>query len=144
MSRKRVTVVLCSALLVILMSVPAYAQAPVEASSRVTLALRWTNAYDFKVSLSFASGRGTLGASVFGHNGTTRITGVAVLERLNSDGTYSHVKSWTDMSADGDMLLWGTDYYVARGYTYRYTFTATVYKNGFGETVSLSKSVYAS
>jgi len=70
------------------------------------------------------------------------ITGYAVLERLNSNGTYTQVTTWNNLSASGSFFMFDTSYYVSRGYTYRFTITATAYINGVGETVSGNKSMY--
>ena len=103
----------------------------------------WTNTVDITVSLAINSGQCAIDCGTTGQTGTTSITGSAVLERLNTDGTYSLVYSWNNLSTTGTVLNFSTTYYVTRGYTYRLTFTSTVYRNGIGETVSSNKSTYA-
>jgi len=110
----------------------------------INVQTRYTNTSSITVVLSFNNGKGTLSGSVYGKPGASSITGYAVLERLNSDGTYTEVASWTGLSATGNTLLFSKTYYVSRWYTYRLTLTATVYKDGVGETVSNAKSAYAS
>jgi len=46
------------------------------------------------------------------------------------------VKTWDNLYAEDDVLVFDESWYVATGYTYRLTFTATVNRNGTGETVS--------
>ena len=103
----------------------------------------WENASSILVDLQFTNGKGTLSTSVIGITGTTNINGSVVLERLNANGTYSRVTSWDNLRATGNIFLWGTDYYVARGHTYRMTVTATVIRNGISETISLSNTAVA-
>lgn len=111
--------------------------------SWITVSPQWTNTTSVNVNLSFDDGKGTCGARVLGKSGTTKITGKVVLARKNSDGTYTAVKTWSDLEATGDKLLFDKTYYVATGYLYRLTITATVYRNGTGETVSGSYEAYA-
>jgi len=106
--------------------------------------LRWTNISSISVNLAFNNGKGTLWATVVGQTGTTKITGYAVLDRLNSDNTYTKINTWDNLKADCNILDFNETYYVTRGYTYRLTITPTVYRNGIGETASSSKSAYAS
>jgi hypothetical protein len=101
------------------------------------------NVASVTVGLSFNSGKGALTGSVVGYTGATQITGNAVLERLNSNGTYTQVASWNNLYASGNMLFFSETYYVSRGYTYRLTLTTTTYIKGVGETVSGSHSAYA-
>lgn len=103
----------------------------------------WINTSDMVVGLSITDGKAVLSASVDGYSGTTKITAVAVLERKNSDGTYTEIERWDNISADNWYLDWGSTRYVTKGYTYRFTFSATVYKNGYGEPISGSKSATA-
>ncbi|MDR2648156.1 MAG: hypothetical protein LBB94_00320 [Clostridiales bacterium] len=103
----------------------------------------WMNIVGLNTYLSFNNGCGSLGASVIGQTGTTQITGYAVLERFNSNGTYTQIASWNNLSATGNLLDFSKTYYVTRGYTYRLSFTATVYRNGTGETATGCISRYA-
>jgi len=109
----------------------------------VTIYARWQNVTSLSVGLSFNNDKGSLSGSVIGYSGTTRITATAVLDRLNSNGTYTQMYSWNNLSSNNNYLIFNQTYYVARGYTYRLTFTPTVYKDGVGETVTDSKSAYA-
>lgn len=104
----------------------------------------WTNTSSLQITLSINSGKASCAGVVIGQPGTTKITGSATLARYNSDGTLTNIKTWSDLSVDGDILLFGNTYYVSRGYTYRLTITATVYRNGTAETVSGSHDTYAS
>lgn len=95
------------------------------------------------ICLSITDGKAVLSTAVDGYSGVNKITAVAVLERLNSNGTYTEIERWDNLSSDGRYLDWSATRYVAKGYTYRFKLTATVYKNGVGEVVSGSKSTEA-
>lgn len=112
-------------------------------SMTIAVSARWSHTSSITIGLSFSGSKGTLSYSVLGEPGTTKITGVAILERLNSDGTYKEIERWDYPSINDDYLPWGTHYYVSTGYTYRFTFISTVYRNGDSETVSASKSADA-
>jgi hypothetical protein len=105
--------------------------------------LQWTNTTSVDVNLAFDGSKGNCGACVIGRSDTTEITGTVILAQKNSNGTYSNVKKWTDLKATGNKLIFDKTYYVSKGYTYRLTITATVYRNGSGETVTGSFEAYA-
>lgn len=105
--------------------------------------LDWSIVTSLSVSLSFNNGRGTLSGSVIGHPATKEITGYAILERQNSNGTYTQIAKWDNLRATGHYLIFSQTYYVAKGHTYRLVLTATAYKDGTAETVSGSRSAYA-
>lgn len=120
----------------------------VNASSQITEAEAemqplWQNISDVTVNLSITNGKAELAAAVDSYQGVNKITATAVLERLNSNGTYTEISRWDNLRSDTWYLNWTSTRYVARGYTYRFKFTATAYKDGIGETVSASKSARA-
>ncbi|MGI6576550.1 MAG: hypothetical protein ACOX1Q_00590 [Eubacteriales bacterium] len=78
-----------------------------------------------------------------GKPGTDYITATVVLARKNANGSLTAVKTWSGLSATGDMLIFDGTYYVTTGYTYRLTITATVYRDGVGENVSGYFEAYA-
>ena len=112
---------------------------PVTSATQPGIQPFWSNTSDMGVGFTITDGKAELGAWVECYSGVTKITVVAVLERLNSNGTYTEIEYWDNISSNIRDLLWGSTRYVAKGYTYRLTFTATVYKNGNGEEVSGSK-----
>lgn len=114
-----------------------------ESERNITVVPFWQNVSLVTVCLSFDGSKGSLDGYVFGQQWVTSITVNAVLERLNADGTYSHVNSWNGMTANDKNFFWDTTYYVAKGHTYRLTLTATAVGNGYSETISLSKSATA-
>ncbi len=105
---------------------------------------QWDNTTSVEISLSFDGSKAICGACVIGKPGTTEITGQAVLARRNSNGTYTTVKTWSGLKTTGNILTFDAIYYVSSGYTYRLTISATVYRNGTGETVTGYHEAYAS
>jgi hypothetical protein len=99
-------------------------------------AARWSSTSSIDINLSFNGSKAICGACVQGWSDVKKITGTAVLSRKNSNGTYTTVKTWNNLNVAGNRLIFDNIYYVTRGYTYRLTITATVYRNGIGETVS--------
>jgi len=106
--------------------------------------LRWTNTASIFVHLSIDNGRAMMGGTVIGNTGTESITVNAVLERVNPNGTFTHIGSWNNIRANGDVWAWERPHMVARGHYYRLTLTATVARNGVNEVVSLSRTSWAS
>lgn len=105
--------------------------------------LRWVNTAAVTVELVINNGRANLAGVVIGNTGVESITGTAVLERVNADGTTTHIHTWRDMRTNGSTWLWESHRYVARGHDYRFTLTAIVIRNGVSETVSLSRTTRA-
>lgn len=136
--KKVSSLLLCLMLTTLVVSVAFAAErdSTAEVSAGNTMVLRWTNTSYVKVKLSFSNGKGALGADVIGKPGASQITGTAELSRQNSNGTYTTVNTWDNLSSDSNILTFDATYYVATGYHYRLTVTATVYRNGTYETVS--------
>jgi len=70
--------------------------------------------------------------TVTGNIGTERISVYALLERVNANGTTTRMGSWTT-TVEGRAWAWQRPHYVALGYYYRLTLTATVSRNGIDE-----------
>jgi len=68
----------------------------------------------------------------------------AVLERENSDGSFTHIVTFAGLHANGNIWAWERPHMVARGHYYRLTLTATVVRNGISVVVSLSRTTLAS
>lgn len=101
-----------------------------------SIGVQWINTALIDVTLSFDGSKAICGACVIGKVGVTEIAGKVTLEQKKSDGTYATVKTWDNLYADDYILTFDGAYYVSKGYTYRLTITATVYRNGVSETVS--------
>ena len=65
------------------------------------IGVQWVNTDSVKADLSFDGGRGLCGAMVIGKSGTTRISSTVVLARKNTNGTYTTVKTWSNLEAIG-------------------------------------------
>jgi hypothetical protein len=103
----------------------------------------WDNVVFMTANLLINNGRAVLSGFVIGNHGTTSITVNAVLERVNPSGTFTHIVSFNNIRANGDIWDWETSHHVARGHNYRLTLTATAVRNGFSEVVSLSRTSWA-
>lgn len=96
----------------------------------------WTNTESIHLNLGFSGIRADCGAMVIGKTGTSRITATVKLQRKNTNGTYTNVKTWSGLSTNDSILTFNNSYNVTRGYTYRLMINATVYKGSSGENVS--------
>ena len=114
---------------------------PVKASVGITP--YYINLQNITVELEAISNKLELYCDITGFTGTTSITATAILERQNSNGSYTEVTRWDNLSATGRYLSFDESYYVATGYTYRLRINATVYLNGVGESVNGSATCAA-
>ena len=103
----------------------------------------WLNTASISVGLSIVNGRALMSGSVIGNTGTQSITVNATLERINPNGTYTHIGSFSDMRANGNKWSWERPHYVTRGQYYRLTLKATVVRNGVSEIAAHSKIAWA-
>jgi len=103
----------------------------------------WANVAMIMVDLRIDNGRANLSGFVLGNHGTTSISVNAVLERINPNGTLTHIVAFNNIRVNGDIWDWERPHYVARGHTYLLTLTATVVRNGVSEVVSLSRTAWA-
>jgi len=136
---KKCTFIMCLVISCFLMGGDAFASTDYSNVPVNTLDLpsvRWSSTSSIDINLSFDGSKAICGACVQGWSDVKNITGTAVLSRKNSNGTYTTVKTWNNLNVAGNRLIFDGRYYVSRGYTYRLTITATVYRNGVGETVS--------
>lgn len=148
---KRCTFIMCFIISCFFMGGDAFAASdylnvPVDTFEVDTLDIpvaKWSNTSSIDINLSFNGSKAICGACVQGWSDASNITGTAVLSRKNSNGTYTTVKKWSNLKTTSNRLIFDNSYYVSRGYTYRLTITATVYRNGNGETVSGYFEAYA-
>ncbi|MDW2797276.1 hypothetical protein RZO55_06765 [Clostridium boliviensis] len=136
---KKSTFIMCLVMSCFLMGKDAlastqYSYVPVNTLGQPSI--QWANTSSIDINLSFSGSKAICGACVQGWSDVKNITGTAVLSRKNSNGSYTTVKTWKNLNVAGNRLIFDGRYYVSRGYTYRLTITATVYRNGVGETVS--------
>ncbi|GHV35635.1 hypothetical protein FACS18949_13990 [Clostridia bacterium] len=101
----------------------------------------YSNTALISYSLSFSGDLAVIGGLVVGLSGTTYISGTLKLQR-KVGSSYTDVKSWTTSAYD-DELIWDKSWYVATGYYYRITISASVTRNGTTEQVTAtSNNVY--
>ena len=139
--RRKILVTLCLVMALLFTSaLPLHAFTPSKPVMEMDIGIEpfWANVISITASLQFDNGRGTLNGSVIANLGTTSITVDAVLERVNANGTTTHINSWNNLHASGRSWSWHTTHFVTRGHDYRLTLTATVLRNGVSETVSMS------
>ncbi|MDK2967465.1 hypothetical protein [Lacrimispora sp.] len=136
---KKSTFIMCLVMSCFLMGMDAFAStnsSNVPDNTFGQPSVQWASTSSIDINLSFAGSKAICGACVQGWSDVKNITGTAVLSRKNSNGSYTTVKTWKNLNVAGNRLIFDGRYYVLRGYTYRLTITATVYRNGVGETVS--------
>jgi len=112
-------------------------------TSEIEIMPLWTNIMNINVHLSFNSGRGSLGGQVIANAGTSHVLVTATLDRVNANGSTTHIATWSNMRAEGVHWIWERTHYVARGHDYRLTLTVTAVRNGVSETVSVSRTTRA-
>lgn len=95
----------------------------------------WSHTVSIAVSLTINNGRALMTGTVIGRPGTERISVNARLERRNANGSFTHIASWNNIQATGNVWVWERPHHVARGHYYRLTLTATVFRNGQSETI---------
>lgn len=116
-----------------------YAEQPDKTADYIPIMPLWSHTFSIGVSLNINNGRALMTGSVIGQPGTERISVNARLERLNSNGTTTHIASWNNIQSTGMIWTWERPHHVARGHYYRLTLTSTVFRHGTSETVSVSR-----
>ncbi|ATW26328.1 hypothetical protein [Candidatus Formimonas warabiya] len=102
----------------------------------------WQNTDSIKAELSFSGAEANAYARVLGKVGVTKITATVTLQRKSTSGTLTTVKTWSGLEEMGNELVCNESYYVTRGYTYRLTISAKVYKGADYESVSVYDENY--
>jgi len=119
-------------------------EAIVQISNYIPIMPFWSHTSSIAVLLNIDNnGRAVMTGSVIGQPGTTSISVNALLERVNPNGTTTHIGSWNNIQVNGGLWVWERVHHVARGHNYRLTLTSTVYRNGGSETISLSRTTFA-
>ena len=102
---------------------------------------QWINTNEIRLDLRFAGGNAECTGRITGLTGTSGITATFLLERRNSNGAYSFVRSWSVSATGRHLTFFGTNP-VSSGFTYRLSVIAEVTRNGFAETVSTSVETF--
>lgn len=124
-------------------TVQAYAKESVRTAEYISIEPLWSHTISIAAGLEINNGRATMAGSVIGRSGTESISVNARLDRINANGTITNIGSWNNLNTTGNTWSWERVHYVARGHDYRLTLTATVFRNGESETVSMSRTTRA-
>jgi hypothetical protein len=128
--KKRVAAI-SLALILVAMVLPVQAQA-----QTIGIMPLYTNTSSISVFISFSGTQATCEADVIGKTSTSKISITLSIQRLESNGTYTTVKTWPEESKNsGDFYLSKT-YTCEKGKSYRTHVTAKVTRNGTTETVT--------
>jgi hypothetical protein len=102
---------------------------------------RWIEAIPISLSLSFSGSTATVTGAVIGKNGTTSISATFYLQKRNSNGTFTTIKTWTPVSVNGSTLSFSNTYTsstnITQGSIYRLCVSASV-TNSAGSTEAVS------
>ena len=102
-----------------------------------TPATRWANTSSVSVDITFSGNTATYSGNVTGYTGTTQIVAIFLLERKESNGSYTEIKRWPAQTTNSATLRFADTYSpITSGNTYRFSVSATVTRNGTSETVN--------
>lgn len=139
MKTKKALTIMLAVIIVCTASINSFAREYPEnqtSSANNVVTPQWTNTERIDLNLSFSGIQANCSAIVTGKTGTSKITASVILQQKNSNGTYTNVKQWSGLCANGSRLTFNSNYNVNKKYTYRMTINATVYQGSTGENVS--------
>jgi hypothetical protein len=128
--RKRVFAI-SLALVLFTLALPVQAQA-----QTIGIMPLYTNTSSIDVFITFSGTQATCAADVIGKTGTTNVSITISLQRRESNGSFTTVKTWAAESVNKDMLYVSKSNSVVRGESYRTHVTAKVTRSGTTETVT--------
>ena len=112
-------------------------------SEYIGIAPFWQNVQSITPMMEIHNGAATMAGLVIGNMGVESISVNATLVRVNTNGTTTHIASWSNLDVTGRFWGWERTHFVARWHDYRLTLTATVVLGGVSEVVSNSVTVRA-
>ena len=134
---KKIFAILLAFSMMFTMSVPAFAAEKVNVPKLSSdYQVMWQNTDIVTVSLNFSGNKASCSAEIYARPGTNKISATLLLKQVTSNGTKT-VKTWTK-TVSSDTWYIDKSYYVASGHSYILEVTASVYRNGTVEYVSLS------
>jgi hypothetical protein len=86
--------------------------------------------------LTISGSTATCSSTVIAPSGTTSIRGTFQLQRRNTNGTWTTVRTWNS-SSNNSILTWSGTNAVTSGNTYRLRVVATVVRNGVTESATV-------
>jgi len=102
----------------------------------IGIAPYWENVSRINMTLSSSNNTASADVSIFGMTGTTSINATITLSRVNSNGTLTTVRTWSNQSSSSSLFTFSGTNAITSGNTYRLSVSATVIRNGVSETVS--------
>jgi hypothetical protein len=105
------------------------------ADGNIPITPYWSNVSAISQYLTFSGGNANCVTNIYGMSGTTKIVATFILQRVNAGGSLTTIATWSNITANSDILPWSGSYPVTSGYTYRLTVNAAVTK-GTTENVS--------
>lgn len=98
--------------------------------------LFYTNISSIDISISYGGSVATCSADVVGMAGTGSISITLSIQRKESNGSYTTLKTWDEESMNDDAFYLSKTYAVERGKNYRTYAEVKVMRNGNTEAVS--------
>jgi hypothetical protein len=117
-------------------AVPLQAVTAQSASNPIEIMPFWSNINSIVPSMTISSGTATCTVQVLGFSGTTNISVATTLQRRNTNGTWTNVRTWNSSTANS-FLTWSGTNAATAGNTYRLRIVATVTRNGTTETATV-------
>ena len=115
---------------------------PISDKQEIETDVLWSHIARITSDLSINnSGRATITGSVVGNMGATNIVVDVGLYRVNPNGTHTHVHTFSNLRANGQVWAWSGERVVARGHDYVAVVYATVHRNGATESDSTSSEI---
>ncbi|MHB8061681.1 MAG: hypothetical protein ACYDG2_03435 [Ruminiclostridium sp.] len=136
--RKKLSLIfMCIIVSMFVFSISSYANTTVNVHKESSnVFIMWINTDLIDVALNFSGLNANCYVNIIGKNQTTKITASVNLQRKNLNGTYTNVKTWSNLSEVGTELIFNDYYYVTSGYTYRLIVNTNVYKGSSYESIA--------
>lgn len=130
------TISLILALIIVMISLAIGINAN-EKSNSINMEPRWENALSIRLSIVFNSPL-EVSTSIAGKSGTTYSNGTLTLEKI-SGANCGVVETWTGLSSNTPVLIFGDTSIAPSAGTYRLSLTITATCNGVSEIIESSK-----
>ena len=143
--RKKASILICIIVFMFIFNISSYADTTTNISEESSIITpMWTNTDLIDIDLSFSGLKANCYIDIIGKVSATKITATVILQRKNSNGTFTDIKTWSNLSPVGSELIFSEYYYVTNGYTYRLTVNTNVYKGSSYESITAYDESYCS
>lgn len=140
---KKTSILICIIVFMFVFNISSYADTTANIPKENSIITpMWTNTDLIDIDLSFSGLKANCYIDIIGKTGVTKITATAILQKKNSNGTFTNIKTWSNLSAVGSELIFSEYYYVTNGYTYRLTVNTNVYKGSGYESITAYDESY--